>query len=258
MNKTPGMTSFIGAGPGDPELLTIKGAKAIAGAALIIYAGSLLPREILIGARADAVIRDSAGMTLGETDALIKSFARAGEPVARLHSGDPSLYGAAAEQIALLEEENLPWEIIPGVTAACAAAAAAGIGFTKPEISQTLVITRLAGRTPMPADETPAALAAPHRSLAVYLAGAKAGELRAELLKSLPPDTPVLCAHKVGQPGVKLVWTDIDDMEKRVVENGLRDQTIFLILPGHNKKGANSRLYDKKFGHRFREGSKGE
>ena len=254
MKKEPGLTSFVGAGPGDPDLLTVKAARAISQARLVIYPGSLIPRSFLGEVRQDAIIRDSSSMTLEETHELIREIALSGEPVARLCAGDPSLYSAAREQIALLERDKLPWEIIPGVTAACAAAAAAGIGFTVPELSQTLIITRLAGRTPMPEGESLSALLAPYRSVAVYLSGAKASELREELTKRLPGDAPVLCAHRVGHTDSKLVWTTADEVASCVAENGLEDQTVFLILPWRDKKGALSRLYSKDFEHGYRKG----
>lgn len=252
MKREPGLTSFVGAGPGDPDLLTVRGARAIADARLVIYPGSLIPRAFLDGVRPDAIIRDSSSLTLDETHELIREIALSGDPVARLCSGDPSLYGAVPEQIALLERDNLPWEIIPGVTAACAAAAAAGISFTIPELSQTLVLTRLPGRTPLPEGESLASLIAPCRSLAVYLSGAKASELREELTKKLPGDAPVLCAHRIGHKDSKLVWTTAEEVDKCVTDNGLEDQTVFLVVPWRDKKGALSRLYSKDFESRFR------
>ncbi len=253
MNKPTdkiGLVSFVGAGPGDPELLTIKGRKAIERADLLLYAGSLVSPAILEFAKPRARIVDSAYLTLEESHALVKEAALAGQAVARAHTGDPSLYGAMREQCALLERDNIPWEVIPGVTAACAAAAAAGISFSIPELSQTLILTRSAGRTPMP--ESLAALAKHKTAMAVYLSGKNALETQRQLMESLAGDCPVLCAHRVGWPEERLVWTRLDALAACVRENALERQTIFLILPCEGQEGRPSRLYAADFSHDFR------
>ena len=150
---TPGIVTFVGAGPGDPDLMTIKGRKAIEQAALVLYAGSLVPREVVACAAPNAMVVDSAPLNLEQCHALVRATALAGRSVARVHTGDPSLYGALREQAALLDADGIPWRVVPGVTAACAAAAAAGITFTVPEVTQSLIISRLEGRTPVPARE---------------------------------------------------------------------------------------------------------
>ncbi|MDR2745788.1 MAG: precorrin-4 C(11)-methyltransferase [Desulfovibrio sp.] len=249
----PGLVSFVGAGPGDPELMTVKGRKAIEEAGLVLYAGSLVPSGAVAGARADARVLDSAPLTLEECHALVKEASFAGERVARVHTGDPSLYGALREQADLLDRDGIPWRVIPGVTAACAAAAAAGITFTVPELTQSLVITRLEGRTPMPEREKIRHLAAHQSSLAVYLAGRDASRLRGELLRALSPATPVLCAHLVGWPEERLVWTDVENLARCVEENRLENDTVFLVLPAEGRTGACSRLYAADFRHSFRE-----
>lgn len=243
---------FIGAGPGDPELLTLKGKAAIENADFIIYAGSLVPPAIIALARPEVPTIDSATLTLEESHELIKKAIQRGELVARIHTGDPSLYGALPEQIDLLDRDGIAWEIIPGITAACAAAAAAGISFTKPEISQSLIITRQAGRTPMPPSEALAALASHHSSMAIYLSGKIADEVQLELARSLPLDTPIFCAHKLGWPEQKLLWTRLGELAHCVQKNGLQSQTVFLVLPSHDKSGSTSRLYNKNFSHQYR------
>lgn len=247
-----GMVSFIGAGPGDPELLTIKGRNAIAAASLVLYAGSLVPAAIAALAGKEARVVDSAPLTLEESHALVAATAFAGKDVARVHTGDPAIYGALSEQAALLEAAGIPWRVIPGVTAACAAAAAAGVSFTYPEISQTLIITRIAGATPMPAAENIASLAAHKTSMAIYLSGKKAVGLQSELEKALPPETPILCARRVGWPEEKLVWTTLKNLAETAAKEGMGRQTLFLVLPGHNREGRPSRLYSASFGHEFR------
>ena len=248
-----GMVSFVGAGPGDPELLTIKGRDAIAAAALVLYAGSLVPEALLDYAAPWARKVNSAPLTLEECHALMRETALAGKAVARLHTGDASLYGALREQAALLDRDGIPWRVIPGITAACAAAAAAGVTFTVPEVTQTLVITRMPGRTPMPAGERLRALASHGPSLAVYLSSQLVEEMRAELLQSLPPETPVICAYRVGWPQQRIHRTTLSEVSRCVRENNLHRQTVFLILPGLNASGAPSRLYDAGFSHGWRE-----
>ena len=251
-----GLVSFVGAGPGDPDLLTIKGRDAIARAELVLYAGSLVPPEIVAHAQSGARVVDSAELTLEEGHALVREVALAGKPVARVHTGDPSLYGALREQIALLELEHIPWVVIPGVTAACAAAATCGLTFTVPEVTQSLVITRIAGRTPMPEHESIRALATHKTSMAVYLSGKLAGALQAQLLEAgLAPETPVLCAHAVGWPTQALHWTTIERLADCVNEHGLFKQTVFLVLPGELAKGSKSCLYDAAFTHERRQGT---
>ena len=248
----PGLVSFVGAGPGDPELLTIKGRKAIETAGLVLYAGSLVPAEVVACARKGARVVDSAPLTLEECHTLALETALAGEDVARVHTGDPSLYGALREQISLLDRDGIPWRVIPGVTAACAAAAAAGVTFTWPEVTQSLVITRLEGRTPMPETEKIRRLAAHKSSMAIYLSARLADKAREELMRALPPETPVLCAHRVGWPDERLVWTDVENMARCVAKNGMERQTVFLVLPAEGKAETRSRLYSADFAHSFR------
>lgn len=246
------MVVFVGAGPGDPDLLTIKGKRAIEEADFILYAGSLVPKEIIALARPSVPAIDSACLTLEESHSLIKDAAARGLLVARIHTGDPSLYCALPEQIDLLDRDGIPWEVIPGVTAACAAAAAAGISFTRPEISQSLIISRQAGRTPMPPAESLASLAGHHTAMALYLSGKIAKEVQGELLKSLPGSAKALCAHRVGWPSQKLIWTTLDKLAECVEKNSLESQTVFLILPSHDEKGRRSSLYDGNFSHQCR------
>lgn len=249
-SRTPGLVSFVGAGPGDPGLLTIKGRDAIAQADLVLYAGSLVPREVVACARPDAAVVDSAPLTLEEGHARVREVALAGGLVARVHTGDPSLYGALREQAALLDADGIPWRVIPGVTAACAAAAAAGVSFSIPGLRQSLTLCRAPGRTPVPERESLAALAAHRSALAIYLSAAQASHMAEELGRELPPETPVVCAQRVGWPDERLVRTSLAELAACVEENGFDRQTIFLVLPGEETAGdARSRLYAPDFGH---------
>jgi len=160
---------FVGAGPGDPELITVKGQKALMKADVVIYAGSLVPEELLQWTQPETTALSSASMNLEQIISAVVDARSAGKRVVRLHTGDPSLYGAIFEQMAELQKQGVPYKVIPGVTAAFAAAAALGIEYTLPEISQTLILTRMAGRTPVPEKENLASLASHQASMAIYL-----------------------------------------------------------------------------------------
>ena len=166
MNNSP-QVYFIGAGPGDPDLITVRGRDLVSQADLVLYAGSLVPAKVVGCAKPGAVVADSAGMSLDETHALMLETARKGGLVARVHTGDPSLFGSVREQTALLDRDGVTWAIIPGVTAAFAAAARGGVSFTVPEVTQSLIITRLHGRTPVPESERLSELARHGSSVAV-------------------------------------------------------------------------------------------
>lgn len=250
----PGSVWFVGAGPGDPDLLTIKGRACIEAADLVLYAGSLVPVATVACARAGARVVDSAPLTLEECHALMHDAAMAGQSVARVHTGDPSLYGTLREQIRLLERDGIPYGVVPGVTSACAAAAAAGLSFTVPEVTQSLILTRMEGRTPVPERERLGALAAHGCSLAVYLSAAEPEALQKELLGVLPAATTVLCAHRVGWPEQQLIRTTAGQLAACVREHGLTRQTVFLVLPGQDAAPTASKLYDPAFSHGRRKG----
>jgi precorrin-4/cobalt-precorrin-4 C11-methyltransferase len=245
---------FIGAGPGDPELITVRGRDLVARADLVLYAGSLVPATVVACAKPGAVVADSAGMSLDETHTLMLETARNGGLVVRVHTGDPSLFGSVREQTALLDRDGVTWAIIPGVTAAFAAAARAGVSFTVPETTQSLVITRLHGRTPVPESERLSELARHGSSVAVYLSADKAGELASELrLAGSPENTVIVIGHKVAHPQEKIVRTTLAELEKSVQADNITRQAVFLILPGETAPQIQSRLYAPSFGHGFRE-----
>ena len=247
---------FVGAGPGDPELITVKGMKALQEADMIIYAGSLVPEKVLTWARPDAEKINSAGLAL---DAIIHEMVggyRNEKKVVRLHSGDPCLYGAIQEQITELEKEKIPFKVIPGVTAAFAAAAAIEQEFTIPEVSQTLIFTRMAGRTPVPESESLGKLASHKTSMAVYLSISKIEKVCSILEKSYGKRAPAVVAYRVSQPEEKIIRTSLSNMANRVKEANIKDQAIIIIgkfleanLKDLKKK---SRLYDRNFSHKYR------
>ncbi|HKK32945.1 MAG TPA: precorrin-4 C(11)-methyltransferase [Desulfomicrobiaceae bacterium] len=249
-----GRVVFIGAGPGDPELITVKGQRIVQEADLVLYAGSLVPREVVGCARPGADVRDSAPMTLDETHAVMLAAARQGKLVARVHTGDPSIYGAVREQARLLERDGIPYEIIPGVTSACAAAARAAVSFTVPERTQSLIITRMAGRTPVPEMESIRALAAHRTSMVVYLSANRGGELQEELeAAGLEPETRVVIGRRIGHPDEEVVYTCVGDLARVATEMKLTRQAVFLVLPGEDGKEHLSKLYDAGFIHGFRQ-----
>ena len=250
-----GMVWFVGAGPGDPELITVKGRRLLSEADVILYAGSLGPVDVIVGAKPDARIIDSAPLNLEETHAILREAALAGKMCVRLHTGDPSIYGAVREQAALLEADGIPFAVVPGVTAAFAAAAAAGVSFTVPEVTQSLAITRLEGRTPVPEGQRPSDFVRHGCSVAVYLSSHNAQGLADDLRSAgLPEDTPIVLASKVSDPEETIVRTDLAGLVKTAETHGITRRAVFLILPGEReKRSAPSRLYDKKFSHGYRE-----
>ena len=250
-----GKVYFIGAGPGDPELITVRGGSIIEIADLIVYAGSLVPRTLLAKAKGGAEIHDSSGLSLEESHALLRESANKGEIVARVHTGDPALYGAIQEQIDLLQKDEIPFEVVPGVTVAFAAAAALGRQLTQPGGSQTLIFTRLAGRTPVPESENLAELAKHQTSLVVYLSVSRIREVVSQLKQGYPANTPVLVAYRVGWPEERYVSGTLADIVHRVEESGVKRQAVIMVgsaLGGQLK--ARSKLYDPAFGHGFRDG----
>jgi precorrin-4/cobalt-precorrin-4 C11-methyltransferase len=247
---------FVGAGPGDPELITVKGMKALQEADLIIYAGSLVPEKVLAWARPEARKINSAGLDLKAIVSEIIAAYRDGGKVVRLHTGDPTLFGAIQEQIDELEREKIPFRIIPGVTAAFAAAAAMEQEFTIPEISQSLIFTRMAGRTPVPESESLEKLASHKTSMAIYLSISMLEDICPILEKSYGETAPVVVAYRVSQPEEKIIRTTINNMVARIRQENIKDHAMiivgkFLDADARDLK-KKSRLYDRNFSHKYR------
>ncbi|MCJ2166282.1 precorrin-4 C(11)-methyltransferase [Pseudodesulfovibrio sp. S3-i] len=247
---------FIGAGPGDPELLTVKGQRLIGEADLVLYAGSLVPAAVVSGARAGAQIADSAPLNLEETHALMLETVRAGGMVARVHTGDPSLYGAIREQMELLDRDGVEYAVVPGVTAGFAAAAAAARSYTVPEVTQTLIFTRMAGKTPVPEGEALRKLAAHGSAMCIYLSAGDPEGVQSELLAGgLDASTLVVMAYRVGWPEEKVVETELGRLAATARAQDFTRQTVFLVLPGQGAEdagAAKSLLYDANFKHMYR------
>ncbi|MBS4024917.1 MAG: precorrin-4 C(11)-methyltransferase, partial [Clostridia bacterium] len=196
---------FLGAGPGDPELITVKGMKLLQEAPVIIYAGSLVNKEILAYASPNAKIYDSASMTLEEVISVVKDAVGRNQWVVRLHTGDPALFGAIQEQMTLLDEENISYEIVPGVSSFLAAAAAVKCELTIPEVSQTVIITRLEGRTPVPESQRLKKLTEHQASLCIFLSVHMIDQVVQELLTGYSLNTPIAVVEKASWPGEEKV-----------------------------------------------------
>lgn len=248
-----GRVVFVGAGPGGPDLLTIAGAKTISMADVVLYAGSLVHPAIIELAKPGAEKRNSASMTLAECVELMRESVGKGRLVARVHTGDPSIFGTLTEQTRELDRLGIYWEVIPGVTAASAAAASAGLSFTLPELSQGVIIARQQGRTRTPPGMELDTLATHGMPMAIYLSGRLAKEVRSTLLKTLPPETPILCVQRAGWKEEKIIWTTLEGLEICVHSENLQDQTVFIVLPGHKAHiKTQSRLYAEDFSHGHR------
>lgn len=261
MNDNP--VIFVGAGPGDPDLITIAGQKALARADLVIHAGSLVNPEILNWCRPEAELVDSAPLNLEEICGLITNSWRAGQKVVRLHTGDPSIYGAIQEQMAILKKEGVDWKVIPGVTAALAGAAALGLELTMPEITQTLIITRAAGRTPLPYGEDLPFLASSRSSMAIYLSASQGGAVSDALAKAYGPDEPVALLYRVSWPDAKTIWTTCGKLAETLKDESLERHTLILVGPAlsalkSGRETPKSKLYDADFSHCCRQAVCGE
>ncbi len=249
---------FTGAGPGDPELITVKGKIALEQADIVIYAGSLVPEAVLKWARPGTQFMNSASMHLDEIiDAMTDAYNH-GKQAVRLHTGDPSLYGAIFEQITELKKRGIPFKIIPGVTAAFAAAAAAGLEYTLPQISQTLILTRMEGRTPVPESESLESLANHQSSLVIYLSISLIDKVTEILEKSYGKNAPVIVAYCVSQPEEKILRTTVAELPAMIKKENIRKQAVIIVgkvLEFTDDIIYKSKLYDRHFSHEFRKSS---
>ena len=244
---------IIGAGPGDPKLLTLRAAELISSCAVVLYTGSLVPREAIAMARADAKVLDSSGMTLDEIMDVIVAARDAGQDVARVHTGDPMVFGSTAEQMRRLAELGIEYEVVPGVSSFSAAAAVLGRELTLPELSQTVILTRAEGRTPMPEREKLRGLAPHHATLALFLSITLLREVAESLIPEYGADCPVAVVHKATCPDQKIVIGTLGDIHARVQEAGIKSQSMIIVGRVLTSTDfANSRLYAPDFGHRFR------
>jgi precorrin-4/cobalt-precorrin-4 C11-methyltransferase len=260
MNDEVNQVIFVGAGPGDPELISVKGMKALENADLIIYAGSLVPEAVLIWAKESAKILNSASMHLEEIITAIKEIHNDNGRVVRLHTGDPALYGAIYEQMKELDIVNIPYKVIPGITAAFAAAAAMNIEYTLPEITQTLILTRISGRTKVPETESLESLAKHQASLAIYLSIMHVEKVGEILSSAYGPDANCAVAFRVSQPEQKIFYTKASEVAALVKEKKIDHQALIIISKSLDVKASGlglkykSKLYAEDFKHGYRNG----
>ena len=253
-----GKVWFVGAGPGDPDLITVRGRDLVARAGAILYAGSLVSAAALRWARPDCVIADSRDMDLGVITTWLIDQASRHECVVRLQTGDPGLYGALTEMVRPLDAAGIGVEVVPGISSALASAAAAVESLTLPEVTQTVILTRVAGRTPMPPGESLAELARHRCTLCIFLSITLLREIQAELRAAgWPEESPVLVVHKASWPGEEVILRGtLADIRDRCRAAGIRSQAMVIVSPTLGARYwpelRQSKLYDPGFSHRFR------
>lgn len=249
------MVSFIGAGPGDPELLTIKGKKIIDSADVIIYAGSLVNPQVLAGAKEGAKIYNSATMNLDEVIEVMRDAEERGLKVARVHTGDPAIYGAHREQMDRLDELGIEYEVIPGVSSFFAAAAALKKEYTLPGVSQTVILTRMEGRTPMPPKENLLDLAKHNATMIIFLSAGMLEEMSAILRQAYRPETPAAVVYKASWEDQKIVTGNLTNIAERAKAAGIRKTALTVVGDFLGDEYELSKLYDKTFTTEFRKGA---
>ncbi|MET1178662.1 precorrin-4 C(11)-methyltransferase [Peribacillus simplex] len=253
---------IVGAGPGDPDLITVKGLNILQTADVILYTDSLVNEELIDKAKPDAEVLKTAGMHLEEIVGIMVERVREGKMVARIHTGDPAMYGAIMEQIVLLKKEGIGYEVIPGVSSVFASAAAIGAELTIPDLTQTLILTRAEGRTPVPEFEKLRDLASHHCTIALFLSATLTKKIVKELQEAgWKDDTPIAVIQRATWPDQKIVRTTLVNLDDDMRRNGIRKHAM--ILAGwaldptiHDKDEYRSKLYDASFTHGFRKGVK--
>ena len=243
---------FVGAGPGDPELITLKGKAVIERCLVIIYAGSLVNPAILSWARPGAAMHDSAAMTLDEVIAVVSKAHGEGHDVARVHSGDPAIYGAIAEQMERLDQLGIEYEVIPGVSSFLASAAALRRELTAPGVTQTIILTRMSGRTPAPAREDLDHLAKIGATLVIFLSVDKLRDAIVKLSPAYGYDTPVRVVYRASWPDQKIVEGTLGDIADKVEASGITKTALILVGRALAGGAETSKLYDRTFSHGFR------
>lgn len=250
------MVYFIGAGPGDPELLTIKAKRIIDAADLIIYAGSLVNPRVLADAKEGACIYNSAKMHLGEVIERIREAEEKNLLIARVHTGDPSLYGAHREQMRELDKLGIRYEVIPGVSSFLAAAAALRIEYTLPGVTQTVILTRMEGRTPMPERESIERLAAHQAAMVIFLSVGMIDALVERLRSSYPKETKVAVVYKASWEEERILRGNLENIANKVRAASIRKTALVIVGGQLGEEFSFSRLYDRHFSHAFREGER--
>jgi precorrin-4/cobalt-precorrin-4 C11-methyltransferase len=253
-----GRVSFVGAGPGAADLLTLRAVRAIGAADVVIWASSLVTEEVLEHVREGAEILDSKTMTLEEVATVYARAAEEGLHVARIHSGDPGIYGAIQEQLERCDALGLAWEIVPGVTSVAALGAAVGRELTIPEVAQSVVLTRMATRTPMPPGEGLRDLAAHGTTMALFLSASRPARLQAELLAGgYPSATPCVVGYRVTWPDQRIEHCRLDELAATIRGMGVTMHTLVLVGAALAADGTRSHLYDPTFHHTHRNAATG-
>jgi precorrin-4/cobalt-precorrin-4 C11-methyltransferase len=246
---------FVGAGPGDKDLITVKGLKALSEADCVIYAGSLINRELLDSVKEGCDLYDSAHMTLEEVVEVILKHEINQHMTVRLHTGDPSLYGAIREQIDVLAEKGILYEVIPGVSSFAGAAAVLGAEYTLPGVSQTVILTRMEGRTPVPDRERISELAKIQASMAIFLSSGMLADLSDRLIKGgYPRETPAAIVFKATWPDEKIIRTTVEKLPEAGAEHNISRTAIILVGNFLGGEYERSLLYNPDFSHGYRKG----
>lgn len=249
-----GHIEIVGAGPGDPDLVSVRGRRFLERADLILYAGSLVPRSLTLCAKPGCVVRSSADLSLEEQFELMRSHYDAGHLIVRLHTGDPCIYGAIQEQMAFFDRRGMSYHITPGISSFQAAAAELRSQFTIPERVQTIILTRGEGRTPMPPREKLSLLARSQSTMCIYLSAGIVEEVQAQLLEHYPPETPVAACYKLTWREQRIYRGQLRDLARLVRDNNLTLTTLLVVGDAIDNREGLSRLYDRHFTHLFRRG----
>lgn len=250
---------FIGAGPGAPDLITVRGAQILGSVPAVLYAGSLVPQAVLTYCLPDAEIVNTAQLSLDEQVAIYQRAAAAGTDVARLHSGDPSIYGATAEQMRRLSQLGIEWEIVPGVSSFTAAAAAVNCELTKPGVSQSIILTRVSGRaSAVPNEESIESLAAHKATMCIFLSGPHLAKIVGDLKKHYSEDTPVVLVYRASSPEQRIHKSTLGSVVAEVNVSDWKLTTMMLVGDVLNSSaGEESRLYNQAYSHLFRRATAG-
>ncbi|RHO54884.1 precorrin-4 C(11)-methyltransferase [Ruminococcaceae bacterium AM07-15] len=251
------MISIVGAGSGAADLITVRGARLLGQADVIVYAGSLVNPQLLSYAKEGCEIHNSAKMTLEEVVDVMAKAHFLGQNVVRLHTGDPSIYGAIREQMDALRQKNIPFEVVPGVSSFCGAAAALQAEYTLPGVSQTVIITRAAGRTPVPEKENIRSLAAHRATMAIFLSAGLLEQLTEDLVEGgYPPETPAAIVYKATWPDEKVCICQVSTLAETAQKEGINKTALILVGDFLGQQYDRSLLYHPNFTTGFREGKK--
>lgn len=244
---------FVGAGPGAVDLITLRGYELLKRADVVIYAGSLVNPELLSYTKEACKILNSATMTLEEVIAVFVMENEKSNVMVRLHTGDPSIYGAIREQMDLLDEHQIEYSVVPGVSSFCGAAAALGAEFTLPGVSQSVILSRMEGRTAVPKEEEISKLATHKASMVLFLTSSLIDQLAGELIKGgYSKSTPAAIVYKATWPDQKIIRTTVENLESSAKENNITKTALILVGDFLSSQYERSKLYDKTFSHEFR------